>query len=65
MFRIGLFGSFVRGDETKESEIDILVEFEDPTFRNFMNLAFSWRISLAEGLTYSPQKESAIESGPM
>jgi predicted nucleotidyltransferase len=38
--RIGLFGSFVRGDETKESDIDILVEFEDPTFRNFMNLAF-------------------------
>ena len=39
--RIGLFGSFVRGEETKESDIDILVEFEDPTFRNFMNLAFS------------------------
>ena len=38
--RIGLFGSFVRGEETKESDIDILVEFEDPTFRNFMNLAF-------------------------
>ncbi len=38
--RIGLFGSFVRGEETKDSDIDILVEFEDPTFRNFMNLAF-------------------------
>ena len=38
--RIGLLGSFVRGKETKESDIDILVEFEDPTFRNFMNLAF-------------------------
>jgi uncharacterized protein len=38
--RIGLFGSYVRGEETKESDIDILVEFEDPTFRNFMNLAF-------------------------
>lgn len=40
VLRIGLFGSFVRGEETKESDIDILVEFEDPTFRNFMNLAF-------------------------
>lgn len=40
MRRIGLFGSFVRGEETKKSDIDILVEFEDPTFRNFMNLAF-------------------------
>jgi hypothetical protein len=38
--RIGLFGSFVRGEETKESDIDILVELKDPTFRNFMNLAF-------------------------
>ena len=38
--RIGLFGSFVRGDETETSDIDILVEFEDPTFRNLMNLAF-------------------------
>ena len=38
--RIGLFGSSIRGEETKESDIDILVEFEDPTFRNFMNLAF-------------------------
>jgi predicted nucleotidyltransferase len=47
----GLFGSFVRGEETKESDIDILVEFEDPTFRNFMNSPSSWRISLAGGLT--------------
>ena len=38
--RIGLFGSFVRGEETETSDIDVLVEFEDPTFRNFMNLAF-------------------------
>ncbi len=38
--RIGLFGSFVRGEETKESDIDIIVEFEDPTFRNFINPAF-------------------------
>ena len=38
--RMGLFGSFVRGEETKESDIDILVDLEDPMFRNFMNLAF-------------------------
>ena len=38
--RIGIFGSFVIGEETKESGIDILVDFEEPTFRNFMNLAF-------------------------
>lgn len=37
---IGLFGSFVRGEEQETSDVDILVEFEEPTFRNFMNLAF-------------------------
>jgi|WetSurSiteA1Bulk_404760.scaffolds.fasta_scaffold21034_2 uncharacterized protein len=38
--RIGLFGSFARGEQKVSSDIDILVEFEKPTFRNFMNLSF-------------------------
>jgi uncharacterized protein len=38
--RIGLFGSFARGEQKEASDIDILVEFEKPTFRNFMDLAF-------------------------
>lgn len=38
--RIGLFGSFARGDQLETSDIDILVEFEKPTFRNFMDLSF-------------------------
>jgi predicted nucleotidyltransferase len=38
--RIGLFGSFARGDQKEASDIDILVEFEKPTFRNFMDLSF-------------------------
>src|SRR4030043_942391 len=39
---IGLFGSFVRGDQTPLSDIDILVEFmpEKHTFDNFMEVAF-------------------------
>lgn len=39
---IGLFGSFVRGDQTPTSDIDILVEFipEKHTFDNFMEIAF-------------------------
>ena len=39
---IGLFGSFVRGDQTPSSDIDILVEFtpEKHTFDNFMEVAF-------------------------
>lgn len=27
--QIALFGSFVRGDQTQESDIDVLVDFED------------------------------------
>ena len=38
--RIGIFGSFSRGEQMESSDIDILVEFEKPTFRNFMDLSF-------------------------
>ncbi len=40
--RLGLFGSFVRGQQGADSDVDFLVEF-DPgrrTFDNFMKLAF-------------------------
>ena len=39
---IGLFGSFVRGEQTSWSDVDILVEFmpEEHTFDNFMEVAF-------------------------
>lgn len=38
--RIGLFGSYARGEQKKQSDIDFLVEFEEPTFDNFMDLIF-------------------------
>ncbi len=40
--RLGLFGSFVRGEQVPESDVDVLVEFEPgrKTFDNFMQLAF-------------------------
>jgi predicted nucleotidyltransferase len=40
--RIGLFGSFVRGEQRPESDIDLLVEFEPgkKTFDAFMELSF-------------------------
>jgi len=39
---VGLFGSFVRGEQTDSSDIDILVEFtpEKHTFDNFMDVSF-------------------------
>lgn len=38
--RIGLFGSYVTGKQNEKSDIDLLVEFEEPDFDNFMDLAF-------------------------
>ena len=39
--RIGLFGSFATGKQTKKSDIDFVVEFSEPTFDNFMALHHS------------------------
>lgn len=40
--KIGVFGSFVRGEQTSASDIDILVEFEEnqETLDNYMDLKF-------------------------
>ena len=40
--RIGLFGSFVREEQTSDSDVDILVEFavNQKTFDHFMDLCF-------------------------
>jgi uncharacterized protein len=40
--KIGLFGSFVRGDQRPDSDIDLLVQFESgkKTFDNFIELSF-------------------------
>jgi len=38
--RIGLFGSYVRGEQKRYSDIDFLVEFKEANFDNFMRLVF-------------------------
>lgn len=40
--RFGLFGSFRREEQTRQSDVDLLVEFEkgQKSFDNFMNLTF-------------------------
>lgn len=36
---IGIFGSYVRGEQTEESDLDILIEFEKPVgFVKFLRL---------------------------
>ena len=40
--RLGLFGSFVRGEQTEVSDIDFVVDFQEgkKTFRNFINMVY-------------------------
>jgi len=38
--KIGLFGSYARGEQTDESDIDILVEFSKPVGFEFIELKF-------------------------
>lgn len=40
--RLGIFGSVVRGEETPDSDVDFLVEFDPArkSFDNFMRLCF-------------------------
>ena len=35
---IGIFGSYVRGEESEESDVDILVEFAEPIGWEFIDL---------------------------
>ena len=38
--RIGVFGSFARDSAGPESDVDILVELNEPTFDHYMDLKF-------------------------
>lgn len=38
--KIGLFGSTIRGEARPDSDVDVLVEFEVPTFDHYMDLKF-------------------------
>ena len=38
--RIGLFGSYLHGNESEESDIDFIVDLSEPTFDHYMDLKF-------------------------
>jgi predicted nucleotidyltransferase len=38
--RIGVFGSFARGEEEPDSDLDVIVELAQPTFDHYMDLKF-------------------------
>jgi predicted nucleotidyltransferase len=65
--KIGIFGSYVRGENTEDSDIDILVEFDEPTYQNFMDLIdflenlFSRKIDLVTSNSLSPYIRPVVE----
>jgi len=68
--RLGLFGSFVRGQQNEDSEVDLLVEFDlgQKTFDAFIHLAFfledlfGRRVELVTPESLSPYLRSHIMS---
>jgi uncharacterized protein len=40
VLRLGIFGSYARGEQSEASDIDFLVEFESPAFKNYFGLKF-------------------------
>ncbi|MBI5248975.1 MAG: nucleotidyltransferase family protein [Desulfomonile tiedjei] len=38
--RIGIFGSYARGEQKEGSDMDFLVDFESATFDNYFDLKF-------------------------
>jgi uncharacterized protein len=68
--RIGLFGSFIRGEQRPDSDVDLLVDFEPlrKTFDHFMELSFFLeealrrRVELVTPESLSPHLKSHILS---
>lgn len=68
--RIGLFGSFVRSEQHKTSDIDFIVEFlpEQKKYKNFIQLAFfleelfNHKVDLLTDKSVSPYIKPHIEN---
>jgi uncharacterized protein len=64
---IGIFGSAVRADFTKESDIDLIVDFDQPIGISFIDLAdfleqkMQTKIDLVSRKGIKPQYYAAIE----
>lgn len=65
--RIGLFGSYIRGEQKRYSDIDFLVEFKEANFDNFMGLVFGLetmfgkKVELITNGSLSPYIEPYVE----
>jgi uncharacterized protein len=64
--RLGIFGSYARGEQREASDMDVLVEFESATFDNYFDLKFHLEDLFARSVdlviadTIKPRIRSAI-----
>ena len=64
--RLGLFGSYARGEATKASDLDFVVEFETKSFDAYMNLKefleglFGRRVDLVLADAIKPRLRATI-----
>lgn len=64
--KIGLFGSFVRNDETINSDVDILVEFERSIgwdffdLQDFLELKLGTKVDLVTPLALKPRMKDKV-----
>jgi predicted nucleotidyltransferase len=63
---LGLFGSFVRGEQTPSSDVDVLVEFADGmhTFDNFMDLSLLLEDALGRSVDLVTHESLSPYIGP-
>ncbi len=67
--RIGIFGSYARHEEREDSDVDVLVEFSEPTYDNFIELVFHLEalfgktVELVTMNSLSPYMASSIDQG--
>ncbi|OHE15941.1 MAG: hypothetical protein A2525_07725 [Sulfurimonas sp. RIFOXYD12_FULL_36_11] len=67
--KIGLFGSFTRDEQTKESDVDLLIEFEDGTknihdikesLKSFLSNEFERSVDIAREKYLKPYAKDFI-----
>ncbi len=66
---IGIFGSYVRGEQKKQSDVDLLVEFEEPSnltlldfirLENYLSEILGVKVDLVEKTTLKPRMASGF-----
>ena len=66
--RLGLFGSYARGQQRRGSDVDFLVDFEKPTYDNFIDLTFSLerlfrrKVGLVTSRSLNPHVKPFVEN---